>query len=77
MRKPRLLLKTVLSNLAEDEVADIAWISHNISAEILNLSSLKNFMPLLRVDPLHQILVNIPYLWSVVYSPTTTQCESN
>lgn len=63
--KSRLRLKTVLSNLAEDEVGDIAWVSHNIPAETFHLTSLKNFMPLLRVDPLHQILVNIPYLCSL------------
>lgn len=66
MRKPRLLLKTVLSNLAEDEVRDIAWAAHNLSAETLDLSSLKNIMSLLRIDPLHQILVNIAYLFFTV-----------
>lgn len=78
MRKPGLLLKTILSNLEEDEVGDIAWVSSDISAETLNLSSLKTFMPLLRVDPLHQILANTPHTCTVFSSPTTTtQCESN
>lgn len=67
----------VLSQLGEDEVGDIAWVSHDISAKTLNLSSIKHFMPLLRVDTLHQIMVNVPYLWTLPYSPTTTQCESN
>lgn len=66
MRKPRLLLKTVFSNLAEDEVRDIAWAAHDLSPETLNLSSLKNIMSLLRIYPLHQILVNIPYLFFTV-----------
>lgn len=74
MRKPRLLLKTVLCNLAEDGVGDTAWVSHNVSAETLNLSSLKNLIPLLRVDSLHHILVNISYLCSALNSPTTMQC---
>lgn len=77
MRKPRLLLETILSKLGEDEVGDIEWVSHDISAETLNLSSIKYFMPLLRVDPLHQIMVNISYLWTFLYCPTTTQRESN
>lgn len=77
MRKPRLLLETILSKLGEDEVGDIEWVSHDISAETLNLSSIKYCMPLLRVDPLHQIMVNISYLWTFLYCPTTTQRESN